>query len=43
MKSKFVAHILLVDCGKASTATRGSMIGGISEIAAPPFNHVYPG
>ena len=37
MKSKFIAHMLLIDCGKASKATRGSNLGAIFEGGAAPF------
>ncbi len=37
MKSLFTAHLLLIDCGRASKQTRGP--GGIfSEPGNPPFN-----
>jgi hypothetical protein len=39
MKLKFIAHMLLIDCGKASKATRGTFNGPISEVAQPPLNH----
>ena len=39
MKLKFIAHMMLIDCGKASKKTRGSYFGAISEAAQPPLNH----
>jgi hypothetical protein len=38
MKLKFIAHLMLVDCGKASKTTRGKAFGALSEGGAPPFN-----
>jgi hypothetical protein len=38
MKLLFVAHILLIDCGKASRRTRGQISGTFSEGGGSPFN-----
>lgn len=37
MKSR-LAHLILIDCGKASKMTRGVITGGLTEGGAPPFN-----
>jgi hypothetical protein len=39
MKSLFIAHTLLIDCGKASSRTRGQFSGVFSEGGSPPFVH----
>jgi hypothetical protein len=39
MKSLFIAHSLLIDCGKASKQTRGSFSGPLTEGTTAPFNH----
>ena len=39
MKSLFIAHMLLIDCGKASRQTKGLPSGVFSEPSAAPFNH----
>jgi hypothetical protein len=39
MKLLFIAHTLLIDCGKASKQTRGGLSGPLSEAGGPPFNH----
>jgi hypothetical protein len=39
MKLKFIAHLMLIDCGKASKTTRGVMFAPFSEGTAPPYNH----
>jgi hypothetical protein len=36
---KFIAHMMLTDCGKASKVTRGAINGPFSEGSSPPFNH----
>jgi len=38
MKLKFVAHMLLIDCGKATRKTRGNFVGGFVEGGPPPTN-----
>ena len=35
---KSIAHMILIDCGKASMATRGSFNGPLSEAGGAPFN-----
>ena len=37
MKVLFIAHGLLIDCGRASKQTRG-IVGGFYENGSPPFN-----
>jgi hypothetical protein len=37
MKS-FIAHTMLIDCGKASKQTRGTWAGAFSEGGVPPTN-----
>jgi hypothetical protein len=39
MKSLFIAHTLLIDCGKASRRTRGQPSGVFSEAGSPPLTH----
>jgi hypothetical protein len=39
MKSLFIAHSLLIDCGKASKQTRGLLSGPLTEGSASPWNH----
>ena len=39
MKSLFVAHSMLIDCGKASRQTKGMISGPLSEAGSPPWNH----
>jgi hypothetical protein len=36
MKSKFIARLFLVDCGKASKMTKG-VWGAFVESSSPPF------
>jgi len=36
---KRIVHIVLIDCGRASKATRGSFMGPFTEGGSPPFNH----
>jgi hypothetical protein len=38
MKLLFIAHALLIDCGKASKRTRGVFTGTFAESGGPPFN-----
>jgi hypothetical protein len=38
MKLSFIAHSLLIDCGKASKQTKGLFIGPFSEAGPPPGN-----
>ena len=38
MKALFIAHALLVDCGKASKQTKGSFSGIFTEAGNPPMN-----
>jgi len=38
MKLLFIAHSLLVDCGKASKRTKGTTSGIFSEAGTAPFN-----
>jgi hypothetical protein len=38
MKSLFVAHILLIDCGKASKQTKGRVSGFFTEGGTAPLN-----
>jgi len=38
MKLLFVAHSLLIDCGKASKQTKGTFSQPLSEAGSPPFN-----
>jgi hypothetical protein len=38
MKLLFVAHTLLLDCGKASKQTRGALSGPFTEANGSPFN-----
>ena len=38
MKLKFSAHMMLIDCGKASKMTRG-VFGGFFEAGNPPYTH----
>jgi hypothetical protein len=35
----FTAHILLIDCGRASSRTRGQSSGVFSEGGSPPYTH----
>ncbi len=37
MKVLFVAHPLLMDCGKASKQTRGGLSGPFTENNTPPW------
>ena len=37
MKSLFIAHTLLIDCGKASSRTRGKPSGVFFEGGNPPY------
>jgi hypothetical protein len=37
MKLLFIAHSLLVDCGKASKQTKGQTSGVFSEAGTAPF------
>jgi hypothetical protein len=39
MKLKFTAHLMLIDCGKASKMTHGVMFAPFSEGGSPPYNH----
>jgi hypothetical protein len=36
---KFIAHMMMIDCGKASKMTRGVFSGPFSEGGSPPWNH----
>jgi hypothetical protein len=36
---KFIAHMMLIDCGKASKVTQGVMNGPFTEPVSPPYNH----
>lgn len=38
MKKWFIAHTLLIDCGKASKRTKGQISGLFTEAGSPPFN-----
>lgn len=38
MKLKFIAHMMLIDCGKASKQTRGVISGLFTEVGSPPTN-----
>jgi len=38
MKLLFIAHAILIDCGKASKQTKGGLSQPLSEAGAPPFN-----
>ena len=38
MKLLFIAHSLLIDCGKASKQTKGTLSGVFSEASTPPWN-----
>ena len=38
MKLKFIAHIMLIDCGKASKQTKGQPAGFFTEAGGPPLN-----
>jgi hypothetical protein len=39
MKLKFIAHMMLIDCGKASKQTKGQLSGLFWEVGSPPLNH----
>ena len=39
MKLLFIAHMMLIDCGKASKQTKGQPSGLFSEVGSPPLNH----
>ena len=39
MKSLFVAHMMLIDCGRASKQTKGALSGPFTEASTAPFNH----
>lgn len=41
MKLKFFARTLLIDCGKASKMTRGTFVGALTEVSAPPSNRYH--
>jgi hypothetical protein len=36
---KSIAHMMLIDCGKASAVIRGGLSGPFTEAQSPPFNH----
>jgi len=38
MKLLFIAHMLLVDCGKASKQTKGTSSGIFTEAGTAPLN-----
>jgi hypothetical protein len=38
MKSLFIAHMFLIDCGKASKQTKGATSGLFSEAGTSPWN-----
>jgi hypothetical protein len=38
MKLLFIAHTLLIDCGKASKQTKGTVAGVFSEAGTAPLN-----
>jgi hypothetical protein len=38
MKLLFIAHSLLIDCGKASKQTKGIISQPLSEAGSPPWN-----
>jgi hypothetical protein len=38
MKLKFVAHMMLIDYGRASKTTRGAFNGALTEVGSPPYN-----
>jgi hypothetical protein len=38
MKSLFIAHMLLIDCGKASKQTKGTLSGVFTEAGTAPLN-----
>jgi hypothetical protein len=38
MKLKFIAHLMLIDCGKASKQTKGTTFGFFTEGGSPPGN-----
>jgi hypothetical protein len=40
MKSLFIAHGLLIDCGRASKHTRGTA-GAFFEAGSPPYNQQF--
>ena len=37
MKLKFIAHTMLIDCGKASKTTHGLRSGPFFEGGSPPY------
>ena len=39
MKLLFIAHMMLIDCGKASKQTKGQLSGFFTEAGSPPLNH----
>ena len=39
MKLKFIAHRMLIDCGKASKVTQGVVNAPFSEGGSPPWIH----
>jgi hypothetical protein len=36
MKFLFIAHMMLIDCGKASKQTKGQPTGFFTEVGSPP-------
>lgn len=38
MKLLFIAHSILIDCGKASKRTKGTFAAPLTEAGQPPFN-----
>lgn len=38
MKLLFIAHSLLIDCGKASKQTKGTVSGPFTEAGTAPWN-----
>jgi len=36
MKLLFIAHMMLIDCGKASKQTKGTTAGFFTEAGSPP-------
>jgi hypothetical protein len=38
MKSLFIAHMMLIDCGKASKQTKGQISGLFTEAGTAPGN-----
>jgi hypothetical protein len=41
MPTREATQVSLTDCGRASRATQGGLVGWVAEATAPPYNRIY--